>query len=91
MKLERQADLRSFKASQAKVRNLAFNPRLVGSHGKVVKTGRMCSDLHSEKICLAADPLEEQDRKLKCGNKGGSILEMMSPCTEMNGFRGVRG
>ena len=51
----------------------------------------MCSDLHSEKICLAADPLEEQDRKLKCGNKGGSILEMMSPCTEMNGFRGVRG
>lgn len=47
MKLERQADLRSSKASQAKVRNLAFNPRVVGSHGKVAKRGGMCSDLHS--------------------------------------------
>ena len=72
MKLERKADLRSFKASQAKVRNLAFNPRGVGSHGKVVKRGGMCCDLHSEKICLAADPLEEQDRKLKHGNKSVS-------------------
>lgn len=39
MNLERQADVRPFRASQAQVRSLDFNPRVVGSHGSVVKRG----------------------------------------------------
>ena len=39
MNLERQAHVRSFRASQAKIRSLDFNPRVVGSHGSAVKRG----------------------------------------------------